>query len=340
MGEYSDKKIEIYLLRTLIDIIDYYPFIETIYSEVYELESDKGNIDDLYYASIGEKPFKSEELKKCYEKYKDAIDSINQYSSISLLPSMKSKMDYYYYEYLKDHKDEINKVIALLDKLESLGFTEIYFDENFDFSKNIYQYIPYDDSKDKLGISYLDNMYPIPNQSDNDITYATTSSNYRIINSALLSSPIFPEGEIKDYGNCILLNSLVFDPNRLPNSVDKGFIINELLQMESKIQGSSAMIRNSTKMSHTYDNLIVQYEEANRRLDGLENMSLDEIINVKLSLLMIKKGLEELKAISDEYDTSIMEKYPTLTRQLLKEVKDGTIDKSGKSIFDTILSHI
>lgn len=35
-----------------------------------------------------------------------------------------------------------------------------------------------------------------------------------------------------------------------------------------------------------------------------------------------------------------MEKYPTLTRQLLKEVKDGTIDKSGKSIFDTILSHI
>ena len=340
LGEYSDKKIEIYLLRTLIDIIDYYPFIDKIYSEVYQLEPDKGDIDDLYYASIGEKPFKSEELKKCYEKYKEAIDNINQYSAINLLPSMKSKMDYYYYEYLKDHKEEINKVIALLDKLESLGFTEIYFDENFDFSKNIYQYILYDDSKVKLGISYLDNMYPIPNQSVNDITYATTSSNYRIVNSACLGYAIFPEGEIRDYGNCILLNSLVFDPNRLPNNVDKEFIINEILRMESKIQGSSTMIRNSAKMSYVYDNLLKQYEEANSILKRLENMDSDEIMKVRLSLLMIKKALEELKAISDEYDTSIMEKYPTLTRQLLKEVKDDTFNKSGKSIFDTILSHI
>ncbi len=69
-------------------------------------------------------------------------------------------------------------------------------------------------------------------------------------------------------------------------------------------------------------------------------MDSDEIMKVRLSLLMIKKALEELKAISDEYDTSIMEKYPTLTRQLLKEVKDDTFNKSGKSIFDTILSHI
>ena len=339
LDEYSDKKIEIYLLRTLIDIIDYYPFVETIYSEVYQLETDKGDIDDLYKASIGEKPFKSEELKKCYEKYKDAIDSINSYSAISLFPSMKSKMDYYY-KYLKNHKQELNNVMALLDKLESLGFTEIYFDENFDFSRELYIYNTYENHKMDLGISYLENIYPIPSDSDSVIKYATTSSNYRIINSVLLGRTIFPELEIKDYGNCVFLNSLIFDPNRLPNSVDKEFIINEILQMASKIQGSSAMIRNYEKMSHAYDNLIAQYEEENRRLDRLENMSLDEIIKVRLSLLMIKKGLEELKNAIDEYDTSIMEKYPTLTRQLLKEEKDGTCDRSGESLVDSILRNI
>lgn len=300
ISEYNKKKISISNVIALINFLSQYS--NSLY--VKKLEEGKSqNIIDLYKAYLEDESSKRDEHNESLD------DILNNYATLQHLIDEKSGVENCY-PYLLQHYQDKDKIIALLEKIQSLGFRDIYFDESLDFSNEIYE-IDTKKYPNELELNYLDNMEGIPSSKDNIIRYSTKNSGYKIIIPARWAM-MWAHEPTTDYqtSNAIALNSLTFSPDRLPNSVSDNFIIGEITKLKEEVKDSSEALKNSIKLSNAFDNLMELYQRENKELSELGNMTPEEIAEVKLSLLLIKKGLEELKGFNDSYSASTREKYP------------------------------
>lgn len=114
----------------------------------------------------------------------------------------------YFYDYFMKHKDRLTQILELLYAIEKLGFYEIEFNENIDFTKEEYKI---DNVMiNNFWISYLDNIEIVLSYSE-DLIYRTKGSNYKIKFAPFIA------GTLKS----ITVNSLLFDAERLPKTVSK-----------------------------------------------------------------------------------------------------------------------
>lgn len=257
--------------------------------------------------------------KKFYLKYKDVIDIIITYSNMSSFSDNNNYRDIIelYNNYLLFHEEDIANILAVLNKLLDLGFEEIRFNEEYDFTKMVFDYNP--ECSHYTDITYLDNIQVLPSYPG-VIKYKSNNSNYRIY---------MEYTDLYTLANSeIWVNSLFFDPNRLPNSLNMEFVFDEINDKARQYYDINKKIKNSINLSVGINALLEQAEITSCMLDGLENVeSREELIEILNNIIA---EINKLKKLSCEYNVSLSNKEPMLSKEFLEEEKKKYLSKRTK----------
>ena len=289
----------------------------------------KYNIDfvlQLYEVSIGKFKIGAWKAKRFYEENKSVIDTINKCSSISSFifeMYFKPNEDFqFFYEYISNHKEEMEQILAVLRKLRKLGFWEFEFNESADFTKEIYEVNPI--FRNNFGLIYVDNLEVIPSYT-NSIKYKTTHSHYRMV------LDIIGE-EIADCSKKMTLNSLLFNPATLPVNVKRENTFEHIVRLKNEQQKQSAIIRNAVDLSISISDLENQLNTTNNTIGGLDEVkNKDEFVTL---LVNIREYVEKLKALSVKHDSNILEQELLVTPEVLNNERDLYLKRRRWSIMD------
>lgn len=273
-------------------------------------------VSQLLDISRGEFIFGASTARKFYSENKAIMDTINTYSDISRFICSNygtfgepyGNLEFFY-EFISNHKDEMYKILAVLEKLNELGFDIFEFNENLDFTTEMYGVEP--SFRRNRHITYVANLEVIPSY-DSYITFRTTGSNYKMDLSTVFS-------EIDTYGMRITLNSLLFDPKSFPESINRKNTFDHILELKDAQREQTDAIRNSVNLSVSVENLDMQLVASSiviSKLDGVENKG--EMLAV---LESIRQDVEKLKALSLQHDSRVSEQQPLLTPEVLKKEK-------------------
>lgn len=272
-------------------------------------------INKLSMVSWGETVIGWKNAKTFYKQYKNIIDTINKYSRIDLfaqynyLDSCNSCIDEFY-KYLIEHKDRLEEILALLNKLKKLGIENIAFDESLDFTNQSYQM--YSNFGDNFDIIYLDNMYALPNYPSHTFEYRTKDSNYKM--SLRVAFMEFP-----GYGRNIEVNSFLFGVDRLPKEITKETIYKEILKLREEHIKECVNIGKSINLAVSIDDLYAQFIKTSRVVESIDDYEYADLL--KFYLEEIKKFLDLLKKGNIEYNESLFGKDSTITQDLLEQEK-------------------
>jgi len=209
-----------------------------------------------------------------------------------------------------------------LEKLQELGFSRFEFNEELDFTKEIYDVSPL--FRCNFRITYVANVQVIPNYVDH-INYKTSDSNYK------MELEIIGD-EISEYGRKIILNSLLFDPSTLPINVEKVNTFGHILWLKNQQKEKSAIIRNLVDLSISISDLEHQLnltDETISKLDGVKNK--EELVVI---LLGIREDIEKLKTLSAQHDSNVLEQEPLLTLEILEREKSLCLRRRYMSSVD------
>lgn len=306
------KYVEINNLIALYHIVDDYEEFEKRLKMAISPKYNRDFTLKLLDISQGKSRAFSKKEKRFYNENKSVIDTINKYSSIDVF--IDSIYGWYgsiqfFYEYFLSHKEDLDRITKLLEKMKQLGFDVFTFDEDLDFTKETYGVFP--TFRRNSRIIYVDNIEVIPSYTG-DIDYKTTSSNYK------MELDIMGD-EISKYRKRITLNSLLFDPNRLPESLTKENTFDNILKLKSDQKEKSAAIRNSVDLSISILDLEEQLSSTGNVISKLEDIqNKSQLLE---ALLNIKGEVDKLKTLSEQYDSSISEKEQSLTKEVLNREK-------------------
>lgn len=313
------KEISINNLLALAHILDDY---EKFNKKLKKFVSSKYNRDDilhLYEISTGEFTL-SLKARKFYSENREIIDIINKYSSSSdficyIYDSDGSNNLWcdlnYFYNYLKDNKEKLDDIIILLKKVRELGFGNIKFNVNDDFKNEEYKLST---SKVKSilysNIRFLENMELIPEYENNIIKYKTNGSNYCMV--------LPYRDDAKGWSsNEIILNNLLFDPSRLPNSLKKEDTIDKIIALKETKKEETTSVRELVDLGVKIFDLEKEYANLKYIVDRLENVKSKE--ELKKVLSNIKIEIEQLRQINKnevKENTNVSEEQIEKEKQL------------------------
>lgn len=293
-------------------------------------------LDSLERFSKGKKGSVSKKVKGFYNSNKKAIDIINKFSSITMFinrnytnysieegyTSYKECKEFNFIRtYIQKHKDKINEILILLEKLKELGFKELYFDETLDFSIKDY-YLPLNEFG-CIDIDFADNISVIPEYKTRGVSYKINNSPYLIglrINFNISSNDILPVLPMS-----ILLNSLIFDPKELPDSITKENTFGKITALAKEKEQVSVAITNSVNFGVGILGLNEAYQILCNMVDNIK--SGDETFDasrekIKDLLSQLGSGITFLQQESDAYNSGVANKFPEITPDVLaSEVK-------------------
>ena len=320
------KEVRVESLITLCHILnDYNDFTKNLA----KLIKTKYNRDIVYMLdkiSNGEFVIGAHKVKKFYRENKSVIDTINKFSNISKF--ITYNYDYqgnlkeetgldYFYEYITSHKEDLEKILSLLEKIKKLYFYEIEFDDQIDFTCDNYKM--HTRFNDNTAISYLDNMEALPNYQNDIVEYRTKGSNYKIVVHFLF-------GGFSRYSTkTITVNSLLFDSKTLPEDITQKIIFDKILSLKKKQQENCENLKNSVDLSVSIDDLYSQLDITSKVAERINEVETKEQLTDLL--LVIKSYLEQLQDISLEYDESILQNSSHITKEKLQEEKKLYLDR-------------
>ncbi len=314
MDEYKKEKID--NLIALCHIMnEYKEFIKNL-KELITVSYNRDIIENLRKISNGEFVLGSKKVKRFYEDNKSTIDTINKYSSINsfICSNYDSDGDLYeesaidfFYEYFNNHKKDLDKILILLEKFKRLGGWELKFNENTDFTSKEYYMNPSFTGTSKIYI--LDNIEVLPNYDNYLIKYKTSGSNYELETIAFRNK--FTQSDIS-----ITVNSLLFDPDKLPDVISNEAIIDKIIDMRNSKEEECTNIKNAIDLRISVDNLNKQFMRTNEIMNRIKNIENKEV------LLHIKSLLEQLEDISLKYEEDISQDYSDITTELIQKEKE------------------
>ena len=312
----ENYKIEINNLIALYHIIDDFEEFEKKLRPAISTKYNRDFTYNLWKISRGKFKLGAFKARKFYKENKAIIDTINKYSDI--LSFINRSYDWqgnlhFFYQYLIEHKNELDKILTLLEKIKELGFDKFEFNENLDFTKEEYNIAT--SFRSNYRIIYIDNIEAIPNY-ESCIKYRTSDSNYKM-------ELIIIGNEFSLYGRNITLNSLLFEPNRLPERIDKETIFEPILNQSLEQTERTKTIRNSVDLNISIFDLETRLDYTTytiNRLQGVKNKK--ELLEV---LLNMKQDVEKLRTLSSEYDSSVLELDSSLSSELLEKEKSEYI---------------
>lgn len=312
---------------------DYREFIDKLNDLLYKPNLGGSVSEYISKASHGVKlPFRERKFTRFYQENKEVIDTINKYTDIGYFISNNynwlgelredSGLDYFH-EYIMNHLEKLDKILAVLEKLKQLGFREFSFDKEKDF-KNEEHYM-YTSIDNNFEISYLDNIEVLPNYQTDIVKYRTTDSNYMIVNGLF-------NGELADYDRKIILNSLTFDAKRLPNQIDKETMFDSIVSVKSEQSDLCQKIRNSVNLSTAADDLEEEYLRAKSTIDGLLQMEdKEELYKI---LTRLKKNIDALQNASARYDQDIARDNESISLEQIEKEKQLYLKRKFLSSID------
>ena len=307
------KYVKINNLIALCHILDDYEEFEKKLEMSILPKYNRDFMHKLLNVSQGKLLAFSKKEKKFYNENKSVIDTINKYSNIiNFIDSIYGYYGYtqFFYKYFISHKEDLDKIIELLERMKQLGFNDFIFNDDLDFTKESYDIYP--TFRRNFRIIYVDNIVVSPSYTS-EIDYKTASSNYKI------ELDVIGYNEISEYGRRITLNSLLFDPNRLPDKLDRKNTFDRIIDLKKQQEEKNTSIRNSVDLSISVSDLEEQLSSTSSiisKLDDVQNKS-----QLLEALLNIKGEVDKLKTLSEEYDSSISEKEPSLTKEVLDREK-------------------
>lgn len=310
-----NKNINILDLLALVEVFNEYDEFDKDLTKL--LSSKRKSIDTLYKIraySDGEKGLYPKSIKMFCEKHKETIQKINKYENIQsfLYHSYDYEKGTKIYQYLSTHRDELNQIKSVLLRLKDLGVSKIEFDEEFDFSEKTYYMYTW--LADNVSIHYVDNMEIMPEYPHGKISYQTTSSPFEIKFSTSF-------GEICKLYNSAKVNSLTFDPNRLPSSATKSDVIDYILMKQAEKKEEYEAIRYIIDLRQV-ERLL---ESKLRRLEAILNNvdKLSDKESVVNALKTIKSQLENIKTETEQYEADVTFESTYITPELLDKEEEA-----------------
>lgn len=285
MKLYDLKKMNIDVMIAVCHIIDNYDEFNNNLVEYISSECNRDDIWNLHRVCVKSPSNSSIKAKTFYKKNKKVINTIMHRCNIIDFICSNYNINGKLYNnscldtfsrYLKQHLDKIDIIIANLQKIKSLGFKEIFFDENLDFNNESYKVSK--NFNNNFEFIYLDNIEVLQNYDENVIEYKTTNSDYKAI--------LFRDYKKEKVSNCfnkIILNNLTFDLDRLPNEMSKESTFDYLVSLNEKQKGKNFLLNDSKALNkyinELYSSLI---------LTSYENNNKDEIVQKRKSIKHIR----------------------------------------------------
>lgn len=262
--------------------------------------------------------FNSRKVKKFYNENKKVIDTIKKYSYVwdffskGYCWGSKDKEELHYmYQYIKENRKDLDKIIAILEKIKEYKIDNLQFNKDFDFTKETYTL--YNNVGLNTSFVYLDNIEVIPSYESDRIKYKSTGSNY-IIDYRNKESVL-----IRGYSH-VKLNSLTFDVERLPESLDSKEIFRKIMPLRDKKKDDYNAIRSSV-------NLNINLEDISELTGKLEEI-IEEIDNVKIKdelknyLLIISESIFKMQNITYNHDKENIGNSKYITEDILNKEKE------------------
>lgn len=337
MENNETKKVMINNLIALCHIIDNYDEFNknlfNLFSEKHNIHNINDNLYKLYEISQHKIVIGERVLKKFYQKNKNVIDIINKYSSIWLFISIdydskRGLVDYsdlnFFYQYILDNKKKLGTILSILNRLKNLGFTILEFDEDSNFINDEYEINTV--FRSNCNIEYVDNIEIIPNYQSDIVEYKTSQSNYKM--------SLHPHSTLeceKFQKRKIIVNSLLFDENRLPKTLTKESTFDKIINLWNDKKKECSIIRNSVNLSMNIESLISSFISTDNlisKLDDIENKN--ELLEI---LIKIQTNLEKLKNVSSSYDNSLSKKY-SIPQETFEKEKQKYLERSYYSSID------
>lgn len=328
---------------TLCNIADEYSEFHKNLIKFMTAKHNKNGLHKLGKIVNGDRVIGARKAKKFYKDNSKVIDEINKrpgfihnYDSLGNL-RVTSCLDQIH-QYILKNKDNLDKIYAVLEKIKSLGFEKIEFDENLDFTNAKYKLDT--EYSGPCEITYFDNMEAMPNYQDSVIEYKTTGSNYKMYLECVLFFFNIQGGkskmiDFKTSGNIVIstaadfskneckraitLNSLVFDPSRLPDDISNESIFNKIVELKETKKEECTIIKDSVDLSVAISDLKTQCDLSNDILQGLNIVeSKKELLE---ALFRISRYIGRMQSMSLAHDKSIANPNSQITEEKLRAEK-------------------
>ena len=327
------KKTRVRDLLVLCSILDsYHEFSNNLTNLLSNSKYSTADIYKLFRISSGEHVLGANKLKKFYIENKKTIDKIEKFSSICEFINLNydgdgnlrsdSSLDFFY-QYMLDNKDNIDTITEVLLKLKNLGVSKLEFNEQVDFSEQVY-YL-YTNLRDNIYIKYLDNLVIMPNYEKDKVEYTTKGSSYMLVAGESFD-------EISDYNRGVIVNTLIFNPSELPTDMKRKTIFDKIVELKNQ-QTDCAIVRNSVDLSVGVDDLCSQFNSTNSIIEKLDNVENKEEFHTVL--VEIKERLDKLQTMSSNYDEKVTRESENITKEKLAKEKQLFLDRRYMASIDS-----
>jgi hypothetical protein len=313
------KEIQTNSLIALCEMENYDKFCQELESLIAS-EENKDLIYKVYNIMQGNLTIGNKKLKNFVKKYQDIIEIMKKYHCLSDMTIYKyhsdgkpddSSNEDYFFKFISEHKEDIETIKNIAIKIKNLGFDKIIYGEKLDFTDVEYQL----DTLYGSDIKFLENIDVIPTYNLNPIIYKTNDSCY------CMTVGTFGYGnkKISDYGREIELNSLIFDPQRLPNEITVESTIGTIIKLVENSKKEYQIIKDSVDMSIFTEDLMIQYNRTKNIIESIENLKNKE--EIKQILHNILREITELKLASLSFENEIIDCYEKIDEDKMEDEK-------------------
>ncbi len=231
----------------------------------------------------------------------------------------------YFFAYLEEHQKDIETIKQVALKIKELGIDRVTFCEDFDFTNKIHSLNPLCDSE----VAFLNDLEIIPAYLNHSIKYKTKSSPYLIY--LHLNRFGGPRYEVSKYQRKINLNSLIFNPDLLPNEITVESTIGVIKGLAEEEQKEvSKDIKDSVDISIATDNLKKQFESLKKRYDNIDKVKDNQ--ELKDLLLGMQNIIAKLQVFGANFEQAVIDTYPSLNKDIMKKEKTQEEDRRYNSI--------
>ncbi|MGM9834366.1 MAG: hypothetical protein ACI31M_01115 [Bacilli bacterium] len=315
------KSININHLITLCEIgEDYKSFCEDL-ERLIKSKTNKDLINEAYKVMQGKFSIRSGKYKSFIEKHKRTIEVMKNYFCLSNLTFIsydvkgnrrRNLPEDYFYEYLQKNKENIEIIKEVALKLKKLGFREIKYGENLDFKEFEY----YLNTSSERYFAFLENMEVKSTYLNNPIKYKTNGSCYCM---CLYSECYDAKKEVSKYYREIYLNSLILDPNSLPNEITTESTIGVIKKLAANKKAEYSDIRNSVDLSIATSDLKSQFEHLKQVVANIDKIKNNEEL---ASVLYQMQGIIiQLQNFDKAFEREIINSNTSITEQTMEQEK-------------------
>lgn len=272
------KKININILITLCEIIEDYKSFYNDYENLIKTITNRDLARDAYKFMMGNFSIRASKYTNFINKHKDTIEIMKRNHSLFDLVFLSydkkgRRRDYpksidYFYNYIEKHQKDKTTIKAFLLKLKQLGFNEIIFDEDIDFTKETYSFHDYRN----ISFSFLENMEACLTYPGSTIKYKSNDSSYCMHLSYDLKKEI-------EYDKEIYLNTLIINPNRLPDELTFSSTVEVIKKLVDDKKDEYSDIKKSVDLSVATSDLLNEFKNLKQVISEFKNDELSKEID-------------------------------------------------------------